>query len=86
MIICPSYGGWGDWNTRLMQVRAYENQVYLVFTHPEQSLILDRRGEILDEGHEGSFVIHDLDISKLEKNRESVIRRRPQTYRDISQK
>ena len=83
MIVCPSYGGFGDWNTRLMQVRAYENQVYVVFSHPEQTLFLDRRGELLSEGAEGSYTIQDIDLTKREKTRESVIRRRPETYRKL---
>jgi len=80
LIACPSYGGTGDWNTRLMQVRAYENHVYVVFTHPEQSLILDRRGDLLEQSGKDEIVIGDLDVSNLRKTREAVTRRRPETY------
>jgi predicted amidohydrolase len=85
LIACPSYGATGDWNTRLMQVRAYENQVYVVFTHPEQSLILDRRGDLLGETGQDQIVIRDLDVSDLEKRREAVTRRRPETYRGLAE-
>jgi predicted amidohydrolase len=80
LIACPSYGGHGLWNTRLMQVRAYENQVSVVFTHPEESLIIDRNGELLKEGAKDSFVIQDISLAKPKKQRESVVRRRPETY------
>lgn len=82
LIVCPSYGGWGRWNTRLLQVRAYENQSFLVFTHPQQSLIIDRDGELLAESREDTIVIQELDLSRLEKTRQSVIHRRPGTYRN----
>lgn len=82
LIACPSYGGTGDWNTRLMQVRAYENQVYVIFTHPEQSLILDRGGDLLEQTGQDAIAVYDLDISDLRKTRESFTRRRAETYRE----
>lgn len=85
LIACPSYGSWGEWNTRLMQVRAYENQSYVVFAHPKQSLIIGRGGDILTEGKENSFVIHEVDITNLAKTRQSVRYRRPNTYRNLAQ-
>ncbi len=83
IIVCPSYGGRGDWNTRLMQVRAYENSVPIVFTHPQQSLIIDRNGELLKECEEDSYAIYDLPI-RSSKKRNSVTNRRPETYRSLS--
>ncbi len=80
LIACPSYGGTGDWNTRLMQVRAYENHAYVIFTHPEQSLMLDRRGELLQQTGKDAIAIRDLDVSDLRKTRESITRRRTETY------
>lgn len=81
LIACPSYGGWGEWNTRLMQVRAYENQVYVVFTHPEQSLMIDRDGELIAETGKDSIAIREFPVSGLRKTRSSVRNRRPETYR-----
>lgn len=80
IIACPSYGGYGAWNTRLMQVRAYENDAYVVFTHPEQSLIIDRSGEILREGGKDQIMIQDIDAGDLDKTRASFTNRRPETY------
>lgn len=82
LIACPSYGGTGDWNTRLMQVRAFENDTYVVFTHPEQSLIIDRGGELLETGSQDTITISDIGVTNLKKTRESFTRRRPETYRE----
>ncbi|MAT14101.1 MAG: hypothetical protein CMJ46_02395 [Planctomyces sp.] len=82
LIACPSYGSWGNWNTRLMQVRAYENQAYVIFSHPQQSLLIDRDGEIMQEGKEDGFAITTIDLDQLQKTRQSVRNRRPETYRD----
>ncbi|MEZ6047248.1 MAG: carbon-nitrogen hydrolase family protein [Planctomycetaceae bacterium] len=82
LIACPSYGSWGGWNTRLMQVRAYENQAYVVFSHPQQSLLIDRDGEILQEGKEDDFAITTINLEKLEKTRQAVRNRRPETYQN----
>jgi hypothetical protein len=68
-----------------MQVRAYENQVYVVFTHPQESLIIDRNGDLMKEGSQDAFVIQDISLARPAKRRESVIRRRPETYRRLSQ-
>ena len=84
LIACPSYGGRGDWNTRLLQVRAYENQVYLVFTHPEQSLVIDRGGKLLDQCARDAIVVREIKLASPKKTRAVVTNRRPETYRRIS--
>jgi predicted amidohydrolase len=86
LIACPAYGSYGDWNTRLMQVRAYENQVYVVFTNPNDNLIIDPDGEILGEGRTDSMVIRDLDFSRPLRQRQSIVRRRPETYGALTAK
>jgi len=80
LIACPAYGGWGQWNTKIMEVRAYENQVYVVFTHPEQSLFIDRDGNLLKECRRDSFIIGEIPLSEHKKTRKSVIHRRVETY------
>ena len=84
LILCPAYGGWGEWNTRLMQVRAYENQVYVVFTNPHHNLIIDPDGKILGEAHDDAILIRDLDLSRPTRRRQSVVHRRPDTYKNLS--
>ncbi len=84
MVLCPSYGGTGDWNTRIMQVRAYENEVYVVFTHPKQSLIIDPDGKLMGEEDIDSILIRDVDLSRDLRTRQSIVRRRPETYDNLS--
>ncbi len=48
LILAPSYGSRGEWNDHMLQSRARENYTFLVFTHPEQSLIIDPGGEIVE--------------------------------------
>jgi predicted amidohydrolase len=47
LILAPSYGSRGEWNDHMLQSRARENYSFLVFTHPEQSLMIDPGGEII---------------------------------------
>lgn len=86
VIVCPAYGSWGDWNTRLMQVRAYENQVYVVFTNPNHSLIIAPDGNLLGESRRDSILIRDVDLSRNLRSRQSITRRRPETYRVLTEK
>jgi predicted amidohydrolase len=85
LIVCPSYGGTGDWNTRMMQVRAYENDVYLVLTHPRQSLIIAPDGEMLAESEGDAVTLYDLDLSRKTRQRQSIRYRRPDTYGDLNE-
>jgi predicted amidohydrolase len=84
LIACPAYGGWGENNARLLRVRAWENQVFLIFTHPEQSLIIDRDGDLLYEASQDAVLVHDIDLSNLNKNRAALTKRRPETYRGLA--
>lgn len=85
LIVCPSYGGWGDWNTRLMQVRAYENEVYVVFSHPHHQFMVDPRGELLGEDSEGTVLVRDLDLTPPAHRRASLANRRPETYQPLAE-
>ena len=80
LVVCPAYGSTGDWNTRLMQVRAYENEVYLIFTHPRQSLIIAPDGDLLAQSEGDAVTYHDLDLTRRTRGRQSVRYRRPATY------
>lgn len=71
LLVNPSYGsfsranssGQDGWNTRLLQTRAYENGVPLIFTNPGQSLILDDHGEFVAVGTANETVYADIMIS-----------------------
>jgi deaminated glutathione amidase len=61
LILCPAYGGWGEFNTWRMRIRAQENQTQVIFTHPQQSLIIDARGALIAH-REGSDAILWADL------------------------
>ena len=65
IIFNPSYGMHDDKNLRMMQTRSYESEVFIAFTHPQQSLITDPMGNILvnNEEQKKSVVISEIDIS-----------------------
>lgn len=93
-IICnPTWGFYGDLNTAIIRVRAYENGIPVCFTHPDQALICLGNGQIaaLVESTEPSVYVHDLDLSwdpaKLEIIDRSwshpTLYRRPELYGPI---
>lgn len=80
LIVCPAYGSWGDWNTRLMRVRAYENQVFVIFTNPNHSLIIDPDGNLIGEDKRDTVLVREIDLSRQTRSRQSIVHRRPETY------
>ena len=85
LIVCPAFGSWGERNTALMRTRAFENQVFVVFTHPNQSLIIGRDGNIIGQCGKDEIVVEKISLDHLKKNRATVIYRRPAMY-DFLQK
>jgi len=81
LIACPAYGSWGEKNTRLLGTRAFENQVSLVFTHPEQSLMFNRDGDLLGQCDRDDILLGKVPAMHFDKTRASVIHRRPESYK-----
>jgi predicted amidohydrolase len=84
LILCPAYGSYGKWNTRLMQVRAYENDVFVIYTNPHHHFIIDTDGELLGEGGSETVLVRDLDLTRKTRSRPSIRNRRPETYGDLT--
>lgn len=65
IIIVPTYGMRHEANTCWMRTRAYENECYLAFCHPELSLICDPKGEVEAalESNVPGLLVHDVDLS-----------------------
>lgn len=81
LIACPSYGGWNELNRWRMRVRANENDVYVVFTHPQQSLIIDRSGEpLVEQSKVDSISISDIPFDKPTGVSARLTHRRPKTF------
>jgi predicted amidohydrolase len=75
----PSYGSRGEWNDIMLRTRARDNNTFLIFTHPQQTLIIDPDGKVLlnNNDQEGiSYIVVDLKSHKTEK----LAKRRPQVF------
>ena len=81
LIACPAYGGYGELNRWRMRVRANENDVHVVFTHPQQSLIIDRSGKALVEKTEAdAIVLSDIPTDRPTKTNPRLRNRRAETF------
>ena len=81
LIVCPAYGGYGELNRWRMRVRANENDVHVVFTHPQQSLIIDRTGSPLAEKTEAdAIVLSDIPSTGPTRTNPRLRNRRPETF------
>jgi len=86
LILNPTYGMHGDWNLKIMQVRAWENQCFIAFTHPEQTLMLDPGGDVvarMDSGEPGVSVT-EIDLREA-KDDNHILDRRPELYKPLSE-
>lgn len=84
VIFNPTYGMRGDLNLCMMRTRSYENGVFIVFTHPGQSLITGPDGSIVcnDNDATKTHVVTEIDLSQAPANQGGhIIDRRPDVYR-----
>ena len=87
VIFNPTYGMHDARNLRMMQTRSYESEVFIVFTHPLQSLITDPTGEIAqnEDADEAGITITRLDLARVDRVRSGpsahLRDRRPELYR-----
>ncbi|MHC4682432.1 MAG: carbon-nitrogen hydrolase family protein [Planctomycetota bacterium] len=83
VIFNPTYGMHGDLNLCMMRTRAYENGIYIVFTHPGQSLITDPRGAVLHNNvdKDQAYTVTEIDLSRAVANKGGhIVDRRPDVY------
>ena len=86
VVFMPTYGMKGEPNECWMRTRGYENGIYICFTHPEESLIINPAGEVeakLVSSAEG-VLIHDLDLDTA--TRAHLDKRRPDIYEALTEK
>jgi predicted amidohydrolase len=86
LILVPAWGSHGEMNEVMMRTRAYENGVFVAFVHPQKTLIIDPKGNVIarDEGEYDQIVTARIDIDGRVGG--GPIRdRRPELYRDILQ-
>ena len=83
VIFNPTYGMHGDLNLCMMRTRAYENGIYIVFTHPGQSLITNHRGAVVynNTDKNTTYTVTEIDLSKAPANKGGhIVDRRPDVY------
>ena len=92
LILNPTYGFFNDLNEAMMRTRSYENQCFIAFTHPKQSLVTDPRGNVLAkqdgldrEADEPHILLCDVDLSQAKDNNH-LKDRRPEIYSAITKR
>ena len=86
IIFNPTYGAHDELNLHMMQTRSYESEIFIIFTHPEQSLVTGPEGEIITNeiSEKASFTITEVDLTKSDVARQKVLAhlkdRRPDIY------
>ncbi len=83
VIFNPTYGFHNDLNICIMRTRAFENGIYIIFTHPGQSLITGPKGEIVtnNEDPKQTYTITEIDLDRATATQNNHIRdRRPDVY------
>ncbi|MFH1719437.1 MAG: carbon-nitrogen hydrolase family protein [Planctomycetota bacterium] len=84
VIFNPTYGMHGDLNLCMMRTRSYENDIFIVFTHPGQALITGPNGAVVCNNTDESqmYTVTEIDLSKAPANTGGhIVDRRPDVYR-----
>ena len=84
VIFNPTYGMHGDLNLCMMRTRAFENGIYIVFTHPGQSLITNHKGAVVcnNTDKNTTYTVTEIDLSKAPANKGGhIVDRRPDVYK-----
>ena len=84
VIFNPTYGMHGDLNLCMMRTRSYENGIFIVFSHPEQSLITGPNGAVVrnNEDKSQTHTVTEIDLSEAPADMSGhIIDRRPDVYK-----
>lgn len=83
--LVPSYGMWHMDNEWWMRTRAYENENFLAFAHPNVAFVADPKGQIIAK-HQSNIpgmLISDIDLSQVTVTKH-INDRRPELYKDLA--
>ena len=85
LILIPSYGMWGVDNEWWMRTRAYENENFLAFVHPQVAFLADPKGQIAArlQTNLPDMLVADVDLSAV-RDTNHIRDRRPELYGDIA--
>jgi predicted amidohydrolase len=86
VVFNPTYGNHSELNVQVMRTRAFENEMFIAFTHPGQALITGPDGRIVADKTSPSreFAVTEIDLGEVDMRRDnekSFLRtRRPDAY------
>lgn len=80
IILNPAAGSYGEMNTMMMRVRAYENGIPIVFSHFAECLIIDKQGNLIGRFEDDRAVVADMQIGR---GSSGIDFRRPEIYSDL---
>ena len=85
LTLIPSYGMWHLDNEWWMRTRAYENENFLAFAHPNVAFVADPQGRIVGklQSNLPGILVADLDLSQVTDNRH-ILDRRPELYEELA--
>ncbi|MHC4594067.1 MAG: carbon-nitrogen hydrolase family protein [Planctomycetota bacterium] len=84
VIFNPTYGMHGELNLCMMRTRSFENGIFIVFTHPGQSLITGPKGAVVcnNRDKDQTYTVTEIDLSKAPANTGGhIIDRRTDVYK-----
>jgi predicted amidohydrolase len=75
VIFNPTYGFYNDLNRCMMRTRAYENELFITFAHPRQSLVTAPDGSIVLDEEDGpsGFGVCEIDLRRSDEARQRVM-------------
>jgi len=84
ILLIPSYGMWGLDNEWWMRTRAYENENFVAFAHPQVAFVADPNGGIAArlQSNVPGMLVCDVDLSRVSEKRH-IKDRRPELYGEI---
>ncbi len=83
LILNPTYGYRGDFNTAMLRTRGYENQAFIAFTHPAESLLIGPEGDVIHLEEEDGITVAEIDLTRA-KDDNHIKDRRPDLYGPIT--
>jgi predicted amidohydrolase len=85
LILIPSDGMWGPDNEGWMRTRAYENENFVAFVHPNVAFVADPKGQVVAklESNIPGILTYDVDLS-LVTDTAHIRDRRPELYQEVA--
>lgn len=87
LLLVPANGGYGERNEVIVRARAYENAAFLVFSHPQEGLIVDPRGHVVArKAVNEEYLLRTVDLDYADfclqdsPGGRTLLHRRPELY------